>query len=98
MKNGIEVAAFLPWQNVTINDTEFDKGEFAEFDREAGEIEIKNTSDKPIDLLLFGGEPYTEPIVAEGPFVMNSSAEIAYAYRDFYAGKYGEIENRNGKV
>ena len=27
---------------------------------------------------------------AEGPFVMNS-LEIAYAYRDFYSGKYGQI-------
>jgi len=42
--------------------------------------------------MLFGGEEYTEPVVAEGPFVMNTQAEIANAYRDFYAGKYGEID------
>ena len=55
-------------------------------------IEIKNTSPTTIDILLFGGEEYTEPTVAEGPFVMNSQAEIANAYRDFYTGKYGEIK------
>ena len=55
------------------------------------EIEIKNTSEKAIDILLFGGEEYTEAMVAEGPFVMNTHAEIADAYRDFYVGKYGEI-------
>lgn len=87
----IEVAAFLPTQNATINDTEFDAGELVEFDRNAGEIEIKNTSEKAIDILLFGGEEYTEAVVAEGPFVMNTQAEIADAYRDFYGGKYGEI-------
>jgi redox-sensitive bicupin YhaK (pirin superfamily) len=87
----IEVSAFLPTQNVTINDTEFEAGEFIEFDRSEGEIEIKNTSEKAIDILLFGGEEYKEPVVAEGPFVMNTRAEIADAYRDFYAGKYGEI-------
>jgi redox-sensitive bicupin YhaK (pirin superfamily) len=92
MADNIEVAAFLPMQNVTLNDTEFQKGEFIEFDRIAGEIEIKNTSPTTIDILLFGGEEYKEPIVAEGPFVMNSQAEIANAYRDFYAGKYGEIK------
>ena len=92
MENKIEVAAFLPTQNVILNDTEFEKGEFVEFDRNAGEIEIKNTSLTTIDILLFGGEEYTEPIVAEGPFVMNYQAEIATAYRDFYAGKYGEIK------
>ncbi len=41
--------------------------------------------------MLFGGEGYTEPIVAEGPFVMNSESEIGLAYRDFYNGKYGKI-------
>ena len=92
MADNIEVAAFLPMQNVTLNDTEFQKGEFVEFDRIAGEIEIKNTSPTTIDILLFGGEEYTEPMVAEGPFVMNSQAEIANAYRDFYTGKYGEIK------
>ena len=87
----IEVAAFLPTQNVKLNDTEFKAGEFVEFDRNAGEIEIKNTSHLPIDILLFGGEEYTEPIAADGPFVMNSQAEITEAYRDFYAGKYGKL-------
>lgn len=90
-ENRIEVAAFFPTQNAVINDVEFHKGDFVEFDRNEGEIEIKNTAGKAIDIIVFGGETYTEPIVAEGPFVMNTQAEIADAYRDFYAGKYGEI-------
>ena len=93
MADKIEVAAFLPTNNVILNDTEFEAGEFVEFSRNAGEIEIKNISEKVIDILFFGGEEYAEPIVAEGPFVMNSSGEIADAYRDFYAGKYGEIKS-----
>lgn len=92
MEDKIEVATFLPMQNAVLNDTEFQKGEFVEFDREAGEIELKNTSDIAIDILIFGGEEYTEPVVAEGPFVMNTQGEIADAYRDFYAGKYGKIK------
>lgn len=92
MENETEVAAFLPMQNVMLNDAEFHAGEFIEFDKVAGEIEIKNTSLTTVDILLFGGEEYTEPVVAEGPFVMNLQAEIAAAYRDFYAGKYGEIK------
>jgi redox-sensitive bicupin YhaK (pirin superfamily) len=94
LENEIEVAAFLPMQNGVLNDTEFQAGEFIEFDRMEGEIEIKNTSLTTIDILLFGGEAYKEPVVAEGPFVMNSQAEIAAAYRDFYAGKYGVIKDR----
>lgn len=92
LNDKIEVAAFLTTQNAILNDTEFQAGELVEFGRKAGEIEIKNTAQTTVDVLLFGGEEYTEPIVAEGPFVMNSQAEIADAYRDFYAGKYGEIK------
>jgi redox-sensitive bicupin YhaK (pirin superfamily) len=91
MAEKIEVAAFLPTQKVTLNDSEFEAGEFVGFDRNAGEIEIKNNSQTAIDFLLFGGEEYTEPVVAEGPFVMNSQNEIIQAYEDFYEGKYGKI-------
>jgi len=87
----IEVAAFLPTQNVMLNDTQFHAGEFVEFDRNAGEIEIKNITKTAVDILLFGGEEYKEPVAAEGPFVMNTQGEIAQAYHDFYAGKYGKI-------
>jgi len=91
IEDKIEVAAFLPAQNLMLNGAGFQEGEFVEFDREAGEIEIVNTSAEAVDILLFGGEEYTEPVVAEGPFVMNSRPEIADAYRDFHAGKYGKI-------
>jgi redox-sensitive bicupin YhaK (pirin superfamily) len=87
----LEYAAFLPLQNAVINDTEFGKGEFIEFDRIEGTIEINNNSEVGIDIILFGGEKYTEPIVAQGPFVMNTQTEIADAYRDFHDGKYGDI-------
>jgi redox-sensitive bicupin YhaK (pirin superfamily) len=59
---------------------------------------IENSLQEATDVLLFGGEPYTEPIVAEGPFVMNSKAEIAEAYRDYSAGKYGKIHPQKRSV
>jgi redox-sensitive bicupin YhaK (pirin superfamily) len=88
---GLEYAAFLPVNNALINEIEFSAGEFVEFDREGGAITIHNNAPDAIDIILFGGEKYLEPIVAEGPFVMNSRREISQAYRDFYEGKYGEI-------
>src|ERR1700752_2367340 len=85
-ENGLEYAAFLPLQNAVINDTEFEKGEFIEFDRSEGILEIKNSSKDAVDIILFGGEKYTEPIAAGGPFVMNTREEIAQAYSDFHNG------------
>lgn len=91
-EKGLEYAAFLPSNEALINTTRFEANEFIEFDRENGSIEVLNEGPAAIDVILFGGEHYPEPIVAKGPFVMNSELEIAEAYRDYYSGKYGEIE------
>ncbi len=41
-------------------------------------------------LLLFGhAQPFNEPVVARGPFVMNTEQEISEAYRDYQLGKFG---------
>jgi redox-sensitive bicupin YhaK (pirin superfamily) len=88
---GLEYAAFLPQHEVLINGTGFHAGEFIGFDPQAGVIELANDSNAPADILLFGGEKYTEPIVAQGPFVMNTIQEITDAYNDFHSGKYGKI-------
>lgn len=94
----LEVAAFLPSLAAYINDEHFNAGEFIEFDRQAASLELRNDNQQACDVLLFGGEPYTEPIVAEGPFVMNAELEIASAYRDFFNGKYGKIDYEKQKV
>lgn len=40
-------------------------------------------------LLLVSGTPFHEPVVRHGPFVMNSSEEIATALRDYQQGRFG---------
>lgn len=89
---GLEYAAFLPAAGAVINDIEYSAQELLVFDTKKGAIEMKNTSDMPITIILFGGAPYTEPIVAQGPFVMNTQTEIAEAYKAFFEGKYGRIK------
>ena len=88
----LEVAAFVPTVPAVLNDEGYEGGEFIEFDRQAGEIRMVNEQAEATDVLLFGGETYTEPIIAKGPFVMNSDSGIADAYRDLAAGKYGKID------
>ncbi|RIJ42496.1 pirin family protein [Pontibacter oryzae] len=87
----LEVAAVLPTASAIINEESFRAGELIAFDKEAGVIEIENLSDETLDILLFGGETYGEPMVSQGPFVMNSQEGVALAYEDYANGKYGEI-------
>lgn len=42
-------------------------------------------------LLLASGEPLREPMVSHGPFVMNTTAELMEAFRDYQMGKMGVL-------
>jgi redox-sensitive bicupin YhaK (pirin superfamily) len=87
-----EYAALIALGKVLINGNENQANELVGFENGQGTIDIQNKSAETADIILFGGEPYTEPIVAAGPFVMNTEHEISQAYNDFYNGQYGEIK------
>ncbi|MBC9931275.1 pirin family protein [Chitinophaga qingshengii] len=57
------------------------------FDHDGTDITITALADT--SMLLLSGEPINEPIVAYGPFVMNTPEEINEAIRDYNAGKMG---------
>jgi redox-sensitive bicupin YhaK (pirin superfamily) len=57
------------------------------FSNEGEEIKMEALEDT--ELILGHGEPFNEPIVAHGPFVMNSQKEIMEAMRDYQMGKMG---------
>ena len=42
-------------------------------------------------LLVLAGEPIDEPVVAFGPFVMNSEQQIRQAISDFNSGRFGAL-------
>jgi quercetin 2,3-dioxygenase len=52
-------------------------------------FEVEATEDAIV--LVLSGEPIHEPIVAHGPFVMNTRQEIMQAIEDFNQGKFGEL-------
>ncbi len=42
-------------------------------------------------VMVYSGESIREPIAIGGPLVMNARAEITQAFRDFHAGRLGEV-------
>jgi redox-sensitive bicupin YhaK (pirin superfamily) len=60
-----------------------------EFADDGDEIEVEAASDA---VILYGhGRPIGEPVVAHGPFVMNTREEIVQAINDYNAGKFGQV-------
>jgi redox-sensitive bicupin YhaK (pirin superfamily) len=64
---------------------------FALFENE-GELFIIEATEKAV-ILILSGEPINEPIVAHGPFVMNTQAEIIQAFNDVNKGGFGFLED-----
>lgn len=50
--------------------------------------EVEITSTTSLRLILYAGEPLREPVVARGPFVMNTEEEILQAYNDYRQGTF----------
>jgi redox-sensitive bicupin YhaK (pirin superfamily) len=64
-------------------------GDLAIFARAGEGITVEGTTDSR--LLVMDGEPITEPIVGQGPFVMNSRAEIQQAVEEYQLGHMGKL-------
>jgi len=72
---------------VIMNGTQALNGkELARFERNGAHVALEATSEATI--LVLNGEPIDEPIVGQGPFVMNTEAEIHQAMTDYRAGRF----------
>ncbi|WP_371170039.1 pirin family protein [Aliiroseovarius sp. 2305UL8-7] len=96
--DGNEYGGYLPEGRAVISQTEVAAREFFAFGSDDSGIVIHNPTSDAIDVMIFGGEPYREPVVSHGPFVMNTEDEIHQAYADFRAGKYGTIDYHGQSV
>jgi redox-sensitive bicupin YhaK (pirin superfamily) len=63
-----------------------DQFQLIEFHDDGESIDLQASADA---VILFGhAEPLREPVVAHGPFVMNTYEEIVAAFRDYQLGKF----------
>lgn len=67
------------------------ESQIAIFDQENNDIILQNPNDALQHAIILAAAPIGEPIIASGPFVMDSLEGVRRAYDDFYAGNYGEI-------
>lgn len=58
---------------------------------DASETIHATAGESGFEALLISGMPLREPVSRYGPFVMNTHEEIAKAFADLQAGKFGEI-------
>ena len=77
--------------NIIVNNREEIKTDcFGLMENKGEKFVIKATENAII--LVLSGEPLNEPIAAQGPFVMNTRAELIQAMSDFNMGKFGNLE------
>lgn len=62
-----------------------------EFTNAGEKIEVAALEDAI--LILGHAKPFNEPMVAQGPFVMNTQQQIYEAYQDYQAGKFGSWDH-----
>jgi len=75
-------------------------GQLAVFDTTGDTVTVAASAQQEsrvpaMDVLILGGRPIRERVVAYGLFVMNTKAELAQAYEDYRAGRLGVIPAGN---
>ncbi len=90
LPEGHSLAVVVLAGTVEVNGAEVVRtGQLVVLSRDGGEVSLEANSEAKV--LVLSGEPIDEPVVAHGPFVMNTIGEIKQAMLDFQAGKFGQM-------
>ena len=88
-ENGTNTVILIMSGELNVENKNFKDKDILIFEREGTQIDLK-VSDNFKGLIL-NGDPIDEPIVAHGPFVMNTKEEIYQAFSDYQNGKMGSL-------
>ena len=89
LPEGHTAALFVLHGEIHFDEQRVGAAELAIMERSGTELAFRVTDEATV--LLLSGDPIDEPIAAQGPFVMNSQAEITQAINDYQAGRFGRI-------
>ena len=88
--SGYTTALVVRNGSIACNDSEHVRGVgLVVFEHEGDHIALK--CEAPAAALLLAGKPINEPVVARGPFVMNTAEEIRQAFADYQSGAMGHL-------
>lgn len=76
---------------VKLNDEVLDNGDFVLMKNEEGSFSLESLAPSS-QVFVLSGEPLNEPVVAGGPFVMNTDEELSQAYDDYNTGGFGSLD------
>jgi len=85
--HGENVLFYVIRGEVMVNGSLARMHQLVEFERDGTGVMVEAQAESIV--LLGHAMPLNEPVVAEGPFVMNTAQEITEAYRDYRDGKFG---------
>ena len=78
--------------SIIANEIDVPENNFVKFENK-GEVFTVEATEPDTVVLIMSGKPLHEPIVAYGPFVMNTKQEIMQAFDDLNHGKFGYLED-----
>ncbi len=83
-------AVFVMEGDINVNGTTAGEHQLMLFDNMGTDIRLTTTIGT--HFLVLAGTPLGEPVVSNGPFVMNTRSQIIDAYNDFNNGRFGHLE------
>ena len=89
----LRIFLYVVQGQVSVNKHDLSDHNLIEFEVGEGGVSLHALTDACV--FFATAKPIGEPVVAHGPFVMNSKAEIHQAILDYQAGKFGEWKHKS---
>jgi redox-sensitive bicupin YhaK (pirin superfamily) len=88
---GFNAAVFVRSGVVNVEGSALQARQLAVMSQHGAGVRLQAHGSEDAQVIVLGGQPIDEPVIAYGPFVMNTQAEIAEAVQDYRSGRMGTL-------